>query len=144
MARRKSAPRFEPDQVPPYRASLIKVSEYHPASFAGRGEVLRLQIEGVEVELGEPLSVDLLGYFFPDMEARCGVTPEWAMARIESLRAGRNCTPATWARLVPLFWRLPHFGWRLGMPYPPKSVADQVRAWPRDIPRPPKGKKEAA
>ena len=101
---------FEPDLVKPYRALKIELSEQHPQSSRERGMLLRTYIADCEARLGQPLCIPLIDWFFPDMQPRCGVDSTWAMRRIESLRAGRGCTPRTFARLVPLLWRLPHFG----------------------------------
>ena len=109
--------------VPAYRAARYQLSEHHPESSAARGRLLRQEIDRFESILGQPLTTGVVRHFFPDIEVRCGVTPDWAVERIESLRAGRGCVSRTWARLVPLFWRLPALGWSMAMPIPPKDVA---------------------
>lgn len=110
MGSRQRKQVFEPDLIAPYRAVRIELSEHHPQSSKERGALLRWYLSECEKRLGQPLGVDLINWFFPDMAQRCGVDAEWSMRRIDSLRAGRGCSQRTFARLVPLLVRLPQFG----------------------------------
>lgn len=91
----------------------------HPLSNQYRGELLRVEITEIERLLRAPLSLEIIQYFFPDVCVRCGVDLDWIEARLTCIRAGRGCSQATFARLAPIFWRMPHLGWRVTFPGPP-------------------------
>lgn len=159
MARRQTiSPRPDPEMVPAVRGFYSgRPSVRHPLSNRWRGELLRMEVDSVEELLRAPLSLEIIQYFFPDVAARCGVDLEWIDDRLTSIRAGRGCGQITFARLVPIFWRMPHLGWRASMPRPPwpgydMPFPDHIRRadgsvipWPPGVgPKIPKSKKEAA
>jgi hypothetical protein len=118
-------PTFEPDIVP-VTCGMIgsrSIGPEHPESNRYRGRLLKLDLEHVEGLLGRQVKEDIVLYFFPDVVDRLGVQTLWIDRKLAGIRSGKGCTQGVFARLVPIFWRLPHCGWGMGMPLPPSTFA---------------------
>lgn len=152
MMARKSGIVPDPSLVEPVTASPPRNAHNRWAN-EYRGDNLRERMTSFRQVIGEELNADLILYFFPEMESRIGVRMEWVIARLDSLRRGRGCSQETYARLLPIFWRMPSFGWPVLVQAPPfnglvvpirHGGARLIRQLDgTDIPYPPK-KKEAA
>jgi len=120
---RKHSRAMDYDMVPEVRGFYSgQPSVQSPASNAYRGHLIRLLLGDVEQLLGVPLTTDIILYFAPDVTARCGVDLDWINQRLASIRGGRGCGQSVFARLLPIFWRLPQWGWRASIPHPPRGL----------------------
>lgn len=102
-----------------YRASVNA-----PVSFALRGRLVRHELANFQEIVGRDLDKEMIGYFCPDVERRTGRSVDWLIRRIWSIRSGRGCGQSTFSALLPIFWRLPRFGWPVLLPPPPWSGYD--------------------
>ena len=119
--------RLDFDLVPDVRGPYGGLaSTKSPISNRYRGDILRAEMSDAESILRAPITREVVLYFFPDVTARCSVDLDWVEDQLASIKGGRGCGQATFARLLPIFWRMPHLGWRASTPMPPWSGYDMA------------------